>query len=1023
MNITKWAMENRTTVVIITVMIILAGVSTYFKLGKLKNPTFTIHTALVITEYPGASPGEVERLVTEPLEKAVQKMGQLDHVRSKSEAGRSTLKVTMKQSEPASAMPQIWNDLRERIGDAQARLPGKASRSRVVDHYGRTYGILFALSGEGFSMRELRKHADYIQKRLKKCENAQGVVIFGVQRQQIVIEISREQMSELPVQLTRIEEAIRSQNFLTDYGYVNAGKRRIRVDPTGNFQKIEDVQNIIVAGGPDGEFIRLGDIATVKREYVSPPKVLFRINGKPALAIGVSTVKHGNTVTLGRNVKKKLKKLESNMPAGLDITFVNFQADNVMKSINAFITALTQAIVIVLVVVLIFLGWRSAFIITNGLIFNICAAFIVMHFVGIDLQVVSLAGLIIVLGMLVDDSVVVTDNTVARLEDGDMSPGQAAISAAQTTGWAQLIATVIAIASFLPMALADSNMGEYCQSLTYVVAIALGASWLQAMVVVPVMGHWLLKKKKTPPKGNSQKGLLQRIYLTILKPALRHPWAATAAVICVFVAACYGFNFIGYKLVSNSVRPQYKINYWLPEGTRIEKTSADLSAIEDELLSWDQVESVATTVGSGPPRFMLAFTPEQPNVAYGSMIVKTKTSKSAKELVNRTQKYLDSHFPQASARASQFVQGGMPNFMIQARISGEDPAVLRRLASRAEEIMVSTEGTEDVQMDWRNQVPVWKMDYSQAAGALREVDRKEMAQTIRWINGGIPLSAYRAGKHLNPILLRTPQKEGHDTQQIASLPMLPWSSNQAIPLGAVVPSSRVVMENAIIHRYNRKRTITVRCNPRPGVNSASLRKTIAQKIQSKVNFPFGYDINWGGSYEVSKKANESVNKTFPLAMTIMLIAVVVLFNGVRQPLIIMISVPLLLVGVSIALLISGKDMGFMPLFGIYALIGIIIRNAVILIREMDSSRQENDEDDQFKGVIKAACDRLRPVLITACCTSFGLVPLLPNVLFSSMAVTIMGGLLVGTLITLVFVPVLYVIFYRIHIPEPSNKPK
>ena len=1019
MNITKWAMNNKNTVLIFALIIILGGISSYFKLGKLKNPTFTIQTALVITEFPGASPREVERLVTDPLEKAVQTMGQLKHVRSKSEAGRSTIYVDIKDSNPPSAMPKIWTNLRERIRDARAHLPPGAGRPDVIDHFGRSYGILLALTGDGYSMRELREYANYMKKRLKKCEDAQGVTIFGIQDERIVLEVSREKLAGLDLDLASVQQAVSAQNFMADYGHLNAGDNRIRISPSGDFKSVADIQNIVL-GGAEGNFLRLGDIAEVRREYVDPPQVLFRMNGEPALAIGVSTVKDGNTVVLGNAVKEEIDKLTAKMPAGLDVSIVNFQADVVMDSINTFIVALLQAIGIVLGVLLIALGLRSAIVITNGLIFNICATFIIMQLFGIDMQIVSLCALIIALGMLVDDSVVVTDNTMVEMEQNKLSKENAGIKAASSTAFPQFIATFIAVCSFLPMALAQSSLGEYCQSLTYVVAIALGVSWIQAMAVVPVMSGRLLKVKENKSKKEPYSSFVYRLYLALLRPALKHRWITLGIVLGVFLLASYGFGLIPYALMNKSDRPQYKVDYWLPEGTRIHKTSADLKEIEKKVLSWPEVTAVATTVGSGPPRFMLGFSPEQPNIAYGNMIVKVKPDASVPKLIQRTQSYISSAFPQSDARASEFIPGGMPNFLIQARISGDDPATLRKLSDQVKDIMRDTGKTEELELDWRNQVPVWKPDFMQAAGGLRGVSRESVAKTMRWLTKGSTWEAYRADKHLMPIVFRAPSKDAFDLGDVSAVPVSNWESAQRVPLGAVMNKGEVVMENPIIHHYDRMRTITVRANPKPGVNCAALRKDIADKISREVDFPFGYDISWGGLYETSKESNNSLNAQFPAALTLMLMAVVLLFNGVRSPLIVILSLPLCIVGVVAGLLLAGKDMGFMPLFGIYALIGMIIRNAVILIMEMNDQTRDKEDGEKFEGVVRASLTRVRPVLITACCTSFGMIPLLSNAMFGSMAVTIMGGLLVGTLITLIFIPVLYTLFYRVKPPQKAS---
>ena len=1020
MNITRWAMNNRNTVIIFSIIIIIGGINAYFSGGKLKNPNFVIQTALVLTQYPGASASEVERHVTEPLEKAVQAMGSLKHVRSMSQTGLSTLFVDIKDSLPDSAMPQIWTDLRERIRDAQVFLPKGAGPSEVIDHFGRSYGILLALSGKGFSMKELRHYAEHMTKRLKLCKGAAGVTIFGIQEEQIILEISRERLAELQVNIADIYQAINTQNYVSDFGYLNAGDKHIRVAPTGNFNSVEQIENLVLGGRQSGKFVRLGDIVDVKREYIDPPEILFRMNGEPALAIGVSTIEHGNTITLGKSVKKALVQMTAEMPAGLEISVVNLQADFVADTVSTFIVALIEAILIVLFVLFLALGFRSALVITNGLVFNICGTFIVMYALGIDLQCISISSLIIVLGMLVDDSVVVTDNAMVRIDERGMPIEPACMEAAKATGWQQLVATFIAVASFLPVDLAKSATGQFCKSLFDVVAIALAISWLQAMIVVPVFSSWLLKPKKKPAEEKPPYSTrFYRAYLSLLRPALRHRWLTTGIVLVVFLLAGYGYDFIKVIYMPESDRPQYLIDYWLPEGTRIKKTSEDMAAIEKKLLSWPEIVSVATSVGSGPPRFMLGFTPEQPNIAYGNMIVRTKPKADVNELVKRTQNYINEHFPQGSARAAGFVTGGSPNYQIQARISGDDPVVLRELAEKVKSIMEENPGTQGVGFDWRNQVATWKPEFSQTAGGLRGIDRRDLAGTLRWLTGGTLWDYYRGGKHLVPIMIRTTKEEDHDIRDMEAVPVCGWGAGSlTVPMGSVLYKGQVVMENPIICRYDRIPTITVQCNPAPGVVCSILQTELAKKIKA-TKLPPGYTLAWGGFYELENESNTSMNAQLPLALALMIMAVVLLFNGLRGPLIIILTLPLSIVGIVVAFLLTGKGMSMMALIGMYGLIGMMIRNAVILIGEMDKLTKDKNGDERYQGVVQAVLTRVRPVLITACCTTFGMIPLLWNYLFSGMAMTIMAGLMFATLITLIFIPTLYVIFFRI--PAPGKK--
>ncbi|MEW5734863.1 MAG: efflux RND transporter permease subunit [Thermodesulfobacteriota bacterium] len=1010
MNISRWAINNKNTVVIFSFLVILGGISSYFQMGKLRNPSVTFATAVVLTEYPGASAREVELLVTEPLEKAVEAMGTVEHVRSMSQPGLSTVFVDLKDSLPQEDIPQSWNELRERVNDAQYLMPQGAVPSLVVDHFSRTYGVFLALTGKGFSMSELRIYAETLQKELRHCTDVAGVALFGIQDEQIEVILSRERLATLGVNPDAVYQALSAQNTVVPFGELAAGDRRLRVSPTGNFTRTADIRNLLVGSGPGGTTVRLGDLAEIRRAYVDPPEVLFRFNGEPAVGIGVSTIAHGNVVALGESVKKKLAETTAKMPAGLNVSIVNFQSDMVLRTINVFITSLILAVVIVLGILLVTLGYRSAVVITNGLIVNICGTLLVMYWMGIDLQCVSISSLIIVLGMLVDDSVVVTDNVMVRLRDGKLSTSDACIGAARATGWPQLVATFVAIASFLPIDLAKSSTGEFCKTLFDVVAIALAISWIQAMTVVPVMSAWVLKPNPKEAGSKPYTSRFYKIYLRILDTGLRHRLVSVIVTVLLFGAAMGGFGYMKQVFFGSAGRPQYVVDYWLPEGTRIEQTSADMARLEKEILSWPEIEAVTSTVGSGPLRFMLSFIPQQPDTGYGNLIVNTRNPECVPDVVERTRKFIHENLPQATSMVGMFTLYGAPMYNIAARISGDDPVVLRRLADQAESIMRGHPMTMDICNDWRNQTPVWKPEFLQAAGAARGVGRQDISWATQWLTSGAALGTFYEGNRTLPILLRVPEQERLDTPDLCDEPLWGQGSQESIPLCSVLGRGEVVMENAIIQRYDRVPTITVQCNPRDGITTADLRNQLAERFKA-IAFPPGYTLVWGGMYEQQNESNNSVNAQFPLSLVLMIGAVILLFNGVRGPLIILLTLPLSIIGIVIAFLVSGMGFGFMALLGMYGLIGMMIRNAVILIGEMDLMTK--DGGDRFQGVVKASLTRVRPVLITAFCTTFGMIPLLTNDDFQGMALTIMGGLLFATVLTLVFIPVLYALFYRI----------
>ena len=1009
MNITEWAIRNKTTVMIFSLFITLGGVSAYFNIGKLKNPTFTIQTAVVITQYPGASAEEVELQVTEVIEKAVQKIGSLKHVRSMSQPDVSTVFVDIQDSYPPEAMPQIWNNLRERIHNAQGLLPKGAGPSQVIDHFGETYGVFLALSGAGFSYEELRRYAEYMQKRLKGCDYVSEVKLFGIQPQQIVVELSRTRMATLGIHPNNIIRSLQAQNLFTYSGSLNANRQRVSLMPTGNFQTVEDIRNLVVSGANGRQQVFLGDIALIERRYQDPPQVLFRHNGKPAIGIGISTVTHGNAVRMGNAVKKKLEEMTAHMPAGLTLDIINYQSRDVMNSIKDFITSLLEAIAIVFVVLVVSLGLRSALVIANGLIVNICGTFLVMYWLGIDLQVVSVSSLILVLGMLVDDSVVVTDNVMVRLRDGNLATDAACVDAAKATGWPQIVATAVAAASFLPIDLAQSSTGEFMKTLFDVVAIALAISWLQAMTIVPVMSAKILKASKQKKAKAPYQSPFYKVYRFLLNNALRFRWLTVLAMAGLLFLAVWGSQFLKQLYMLPADRAQYQINYWLPEGTRIERTSADLEKLGKELRSWPEIESITTTVGSGPLRFLLTFTPQQQHDCYGMIIVNTHSPDDVKDLVERTRAHIEAHYPDADPLVASFSESGGPDYQVEARFSGDDPEVLRALSEKARGIMADHPEAKNVRDNWRNRIPVWTPEFSQIDAQQQGISRPNLSDALLRLTDGISIGQFREGDRLIPILVRAPKTERRATPDLDNVPV--WGNgSESRPLASLITGHEVQMHEAMIWHYDRIRTVTVQCNPKGSFTVVKLRNELAPKIEA-IPLPPGYTLSWGGLFEFANESNQSVYDQVPLAMALMLVFVVLLFNGVRQCLIIILTLPLSIIGITAGLLLTNKGFGFLAMLGMLSLIGMMIRNKVILIGEIDQWIARGT--DRYQAVVQASLTRVRPVLITACTTTLGMIPLVNDNLFGSMAVTIMGGLMFATILTLVFIPTLYVIFFRI----------
>ncbi|MBD3296146.1 MAG: AcrB/AcrD/AcrF family protein, partial [Candidatus Omnitrophica bacterium] len=727
MNITELSLKNKRSVAIISVLVLLGGMAAYSVLGKLREPTYSITTSLVVTRYPGASPVEVEEQVTAVLERHIQHMGSLKNVKSETRAGISTIYVNVKGFYSGERLKQVWTNLRERVRDARGLLPPGAETPVVIDHFGRTYGVFLALAGEGFTYPELKEYARYAQKRLKLCEDVAGVTLFGLQRETVTVEVSRQKLAEAGISPASFMRALEERNKVVRTGRLTSGGEKIQIYQTGSFRSLKDIEDLVIRGENSDQLVRLQDIADVRLTTVDPPDPIMRFNMERAIGIGISTVAGGNTIVMGDSVKAEIRKLMKELPAGLKIHIVNFQSTAVKTAINRFITGLMQSILIVVAVLVIFLGFRSSLVIVNGLLFNIAALFIIMRMFGVNLQNVSIAALILALGMMVDDSVVISDNILVKLREGKMDRDTAGVQSAKATGFAQFIATFIIIASFLPIYLAESATGVFCESLFLVVAIALSVSWFQAMTVVPVIGGYLFKVKEKGKETFSSP--LYNIYRGILKIGLRHRWMVIGLMVALLVLANLCFGFIKQDFFPLADRAQFQVNYWNPQGTGIVKTSEDLKVIEKHILSLEGVNSLAVSAGSGPPRFLLGFTPEQPNPSYGCLIVNTRSTDDVPVLVDKVRKYLKTNFPQANPVVSGFPMGGAPSMKIEARFFGPDPGVLRKLADQAKDIM-REKGGVDIRDNWRQKVKAWRPEYIQSRGVMTGITPRDIGRSL-----------------------------------------------------------------------------------------------------------------------------------------------------------------------------------------------------------------------------------------------------------------------------------------------------
>jgi len=1018
MNIAEKAIHYKVITLMFVFLIIGGGYVAFNTLGRLEDPEFTIKTAKVVTLYPGATPRETEEEVTEVLETEIQKMSQLKDVTTETRAGYSSITVDIKDEFGRDKLPQVWDELRRKIGDAQKKLPPGAGPSLVIDDFGDVYGILVAIYGEGFSNSELRDIADKIRDELLQVKDVAKIDFTGVQNEVVYIEIPSIKLAQLGISRQAVKDAIVNQNLVTDSGSVKVGDEFIRIDPTGTFTSVSDIGDLFISVPESAIQIRLKDIAVIKRGYQDPPTTIVRYNGKPAITLGVSTAPGGDVVRMGNGLKEKFRKIQEQIPVGVEFGVIYLQSEQVTKAVNNFMINLLEALAIVIIVLVIFMGFRSGMIIASILLLTIFATLAIMKVFGITLQRISLGALIIALGMLVDNAIVITDGILVRIEQG-MDRIKAAAEVVGQTMWPLLGATVVAILAFAPIGLSPDNTGEYCASLFQVILISLLMSWLLAITVAPLFCKMWIKIKKEEQGKDPYAGKMYQKYVSVLKFCLGQRWKTTGAVVGLLFLGIFGFMFVDKTFFPPNPLPLFYIDFWEPQGTSIKSTERDIGKLYEHLEKDDRLKFMASFVGSGAPRFMLTYTPEGQNDSYGYLLVGIKDEKQKPAIMSETEKYLTENFPNVEAKVMDFMLGaGGSGGKVEVRFSGPDANVLRSLADEAKKIFHADGGAKYIRDDWRQRVKVIRPQFDEVRARQVGISRPQLNEALAMTFEGVDVGLYREGKYLLPIITRAPENERLDVNKIREATIWSPGTQSNIPISQVVSGFETESEDAMIQRRNRKRTITAQADPISGTVSA-LQQRVSPLIVA-MGLPVGYSMEWGGEYEDSKNAQAGLSRLMPLIFMIIIVLLIVMFNALKQPAIILLCCPLAIVGVTVGLLLFQKSFSFMAVLGFLSLIGMLIKNGVVLIDEMDLQRTSGK--DPYKAIVDACVSRFRPVLMAAVTTVFGMIPLLQDIFFVDMAVTIMFGLAFATGLTLIVVPVFYEIFFKI--PSPvTNDPK
>ncbi len=1011
MNIARWSIEKPVNTWLIVLLCLFGGLYGLASIGRLEDPAFTIKQAQVITSYPGASAVVVENEVTERLESAIQQLSQLDKITSVSKPGRSEITVEIQGSYDSAQLPQIWDELRRKVGDAASSLPSGTSEPVVVDDYGDVFGLFYAVTAPGFSDREIKDMVKDIRRKLLTVPGVAKVDTAGEIDQRIFIDLSQDRLRQLGIALDDVADVLGVEQSVQSEGTLRIGDKRIRISIDEAFDQVAAIENMLIGSPGSNAMVRLSDIATLSLGEENPPSQIIRFNGEKAVTIGISAVADTNVVEVGKAVAAKLRLLEQDLPLGVELHSIYDQAVVVDEAVSGFLLNVVMSVTIVISVLCLFMGWRAGVVIGTVLLLTVMGTIFLMWLSDLNLQRISLGALIIAMGMLVDNAIVVAEGMLIGQQRG-RSPLEAASAVVRQTQVPLLGATVIGIMAFSGIGLSQDVTGEFLFSLFAVIGISLLLSWVLAITVTPLFGKYLFRIKAGQGE-DPYRGILYRGYHGILSGFLRVRGLTIVLLMVITTACVVGFGFIKQSFFPNSNTPIFYVNYWLPQGSDVRAVSEDLRAAEKFLKDEPAFVSVSTFVGRGASRFMLTYAPEAANSSYGHLIVRVTDLESIDDLSQRLVEYMRERFPDAQVFSERLVFGPGGGAKLAVRFSGPDANELRKLAATAESVMRGDGRIIDIRQDWRQRELVLSPVFDEQRARIAGVTRSDLAKTIQLANDGLQVGSYRDGDETLPIIARAAQDE---REKPSTLPdRLVWSASQRayVPVVQVVRSFETQAEDTLIQRRDRVRTITVKANPSLDETANAARKRILHQIE-EIPLPPGYAMEWGGEYENSQDAQQKLAATLPVGFLVMILITILLFGQIRQPLVIWLVVPMAICGVTIGLLATGLPFGFMSLLGFLSLSGMLIKNAIVLVDEIDSQIAEGK--DRYEAVRDASVSRLRPVVLAAGTTILGMLPLLSDAFFADMAVTIMGGLAFATILTLIAVPVLYSLFFGIKKP-------
>ena len=1010
-NLSTWALKNQALVLYFIILTLLAGVFAYTHLGQSEDPPFTFKVMLIRSSWPGASAQEVEQQVTDKIEKKLQEIPSIDYTSSYSRPGESVVFIVIRDNTFSEKIPDLWYQVRKKIGDIRHTFPSDLQSLTFNDEFSDVFGTMYAITADGLNPQQLKRQAEWVRARLLKLPDVEKVDLFGEQPQKIIIEISNQKLTSLGISPAQLAQLLQQQNAVIGAGTFDTGPERIRLDVSGRLQTLEALRQFPIRAG--NQNLTLGDIATIKRGYANPPAQRIHFNGQSALLIGVSMQQGGDVVALGKALQHTITDAQKQLPVGVQLQLVTSQPDIVQHSVNDFVRSLAEALVIVLAVSLLSLGWRTGIVVAVAIPIVLAGTFLLMDWLDIGLHKISLGALILALGLLVDDAIIAVEMMASKMEQG-WERMQAASFAFTSTAMPMLTGTLVTVAGFLPIATAVSSTGEYTRSIFQVSAIALTLSWIAAVIVVPFLGYHLLPTPKHTPEASTHHAAslyetrFYRRLQGVVSWCVRHKGSVILATIILFVGSMITFGKVQQQFFPDSTRLEIVVDLRLAENASDQSTDAAVNRLEQWLQGWQKkngtLENVVSYVGSGAPRYYLPLDVQLPHRAFAQLVILTRDLKQREALRNDLLTLFERDFPQLRASILRLENGPPVGFPVQFRVDGQNLQAIRDVAHKIADAMRANPHLRNVQLGWEEPSKVIHVDIDQHKARLLGINSPDIAQLLNTQYFEQVVSEFREGNERIDLVMRSTREEHATLSQLAQLTVLS-QRGERVPL-AQVANIHYGFEEGVIWRRNRVPSLTVRAhlrgNMQAPVVSTQIQQAIAPVLQ---HLPAGVTVETGGAIEESAKGAQSVAKGVPLFLAAVFTLLMLQLRSISNVILVVLTAPLGMIGITFALLIFNMPFGFVAMLGSIALSGMIMRNSVILVDQIKQDIAEGASLEQ--AVVQSTVRRFRPIVLTAAAAILAMIPLTRSVFFGPMAVAIMGGLAVATILTILFVPALY----------------